>query len=113
MKLLARSVLIMESLVMGFAILIAQDKSNNLQIALGGLIALLAILTAGFLRSPVGWIMGWAIQFAMIAYGLIVSTMFFMGSLFLILWVAAIVVGKKGEAIRATLAREQGSGKGQ
>jgi cbb3-type cytochrome oxidase subunit 3 len=39
----------------------------------------------------------------MIAYGFVVFTMFFLGAIFLGLWVTAIVVGRKGEAARAAL----------
>ena len=41
----------------------------------------------------------------MLAYGFQIFTMFFMGAIFLGLWIAAIVVGRKGEAARAALLR--------
>lgn len=113
MKMLARSVLIMEAFVMGFALLIARENSGNSQILFGTMIAITAILTSGLLKRKFGWILGWVVQFAMIGYGFIVFTMFFMGALFLVLWVAAIVVGKKGEAIRAKLTEEQRASKDQ
>ena len=48
----------------------------------------------------------------MIAYGFVVPMMFFMGTLFAILWAAAYFVGRKGEAIRAKLIAER-EGKSQ
>jgi hypothetical protein len=39
----------------------------------------------------------------MLAYGFAVTSMFLVGAIFLGLWIAAIVVGKKGEAARAAL----------
>ena len=103
----------MEAFVMGFALLIARENSGNSQILIGTMIAITEILTSGLLKRKVGWILGWVVQFAMIGYGFIVFTMFFMGALFLVLWVAAIVVGKKGEAIRAKLTEEQRASKDQ
>lgn len=98
---LARSVLAMEIFVMGFAMLIAKDQHNSTSIWSAVLIILLVIFAAGTLRTRMGWTLGWIAQFAMIAYGYFVFTMYFMGAVFLTLWIAAIVVGRKGEAIRA------------
>jgi len=61
------------------------------------------ILNSGIMKRKVGWIMGSIFQLCLIGYGFVVSAMFFMGALFAALWVAAIVVGRKGEAIRAEL----------
>jgi uncharacterized membrane protein len=47
-----------------------------------------------------GWILGWAVQILLILYGFYIFAMFFMGALFLALWITAIVVGRKGEAIK-------------
>ena len=101
MKMLARSVLIMEIFIMGFALLLAKDLPDSRGLIFGGVIALLAFLSAGMLRRKSGWILGWIVQILMVAYGFVVFTMFFLGALFLGLWVAAIVVGRKGEAARA------------
>jgi len=101
MKMLARSVLIMEIFIMGFALLLAKDLPDTRGLIFGGVIALLAFLSAGMLRRKSGWILGWIVQILMVAYGFVVFTMFFLGALFLGLWVAAIVVGRKGEAARA------------
>jgi hypothetical protein len=38
-----------------------------------------------------------------VAYGFVVTAMFSMGALYTALWIAAIVVGRKGEAARARL----------
>ena len=101
MKMLARSVLIMEMFVMGFALLLAKDLPDSRGLIFGGIITLLAFLAAGMLKRKIGWILGWIVQILMVAYGFVVFTMFFLGALFLGLWVAAIVVGRKGEAARA------------
>lgn len=103
MRVLGASVLSMEFLLMGFAMLSAKDHSGSIEIAFGGVIAIAALLSAGLLKKKVGWVMGSIIQIGIFGYGFIVPTMFFIGGLFVALWVAAIIVGRKGEAARAAL----------
>ena len=106
MKLLGAVVLIMEALVVGFAMLVAKDLSTNNAIpasVIGAAIAILAITAAALLRVRTGWILGWLVQVLVIAAGVVVPAMYFLGALFAILFGAAIIVGKKGEAARAAL----------
>ena len=107
MRILGSSVLGMEFFIMGFGMLLANDN-NGAAIGIGWAIAIAAILTAGLLKKKFGWIIGSLLQIAIIAYGYFVTPMYFMGALFAILWISAIVVGRKGEAIRAQLLREAG-----
>ena len=101
MKLLARSVLSMELFVIGFALLLAKDLSDNYGLYFGLGILLLAFIALGTLRNRTGWILGWVVQFALVGYGIFIFTMYFIGGIFLALWITAIVVGRKGEAARA------------
>jgi Protein of unknown function (DUF4233) len=101
---LARSVLVMEIFIMGFALLLAKDLPDTKGLIFGGVIALLAFFAAGMLKRKLGWILGWSVQILIVSYGFVVFTMFFLGAIFLGLWVAAIVVGRKGEAARAAFA---------
>ena len=104
MKMLGAVVLIMEALVVGFAMLVAKDVSSNSAIpasVLGAIISVLAVVAAGLLRIRGGWALGWIVQVLVIASGIVVPTMFFLGALFSLLFGAAIIVGKKGEAARA------------
>lgn len=107
MRILGASVITMEALVMGFAILLAKDAHGSVSLAIGGVIALLCILTAGMMKTTRGWILGSILQVGLIAYGVIVPTMYFMGSLFAALWITAFFLGRKGEAIRAKLLAER------
>jgi hypothetical protein len=107
MRVLGTSVLAMESLVMGFALLLAMDSHGSVIIFCGGLIAILLILNAGIMKRRFGWISGSVLQVAVVSYGFIVTSMFFLGVLFSGLWIAAYVVGRKGEAIRADLLRSK------
>jgi hypothetical protein len=103
MRMLASSVLVMEFFVMGFALLLAMKDHSSSVLIVGGVIAVSCLLAPGFLKTKFGWVLGWMLQVAMLAYGFAVTSMFLVGAIFLGLWVAAIVVGKKGEAARAAL----------
>lgn len=101
MKVLASSVLAMEIMVMGFAVLLASKDHSAIALIWGGVIALLLVLAAATLRIGVGWVLGSLLQIALIGYGVVTTPLFFLGALFAGLWIAAIVVGRKGEAARA------------
>ena len=97
---LARSVLSMEVLLIGFALLLAKDQTSQASLYFGFAILFLNILALGTLKNKLGWILGWVVQLSLILYGFYIFTMFFMGALFLALWITAIVVGRKGEAMK-------------
>jgi hypothetical protein len=105
MRILSASVLAMEAFVMGFAVLLAMGEHSGGALSLGGILAILCLLNAGVMKRKIGWITGSALQIAMIAYGYVVTPMYFIGALFAALWIAAFLVGRKGEAIRAELLR--------
>ncbi len=115
MKVLGSAVLVMEVMVMGFAILLASKNESGELLILGGVIAFLLIIAVGMLRKRSGWVLGSVLQVAIIAYGFVTTPLFFLGVLFGGLWIAAIVVGRKGEAARAALLKAaEGTGhKGQ
>jgi len=96
----------MEFLVMGFALLLAMDQHGATALWIGAAIAILCLLTAGMMKSKRGWYIGSLLQIALIAYGLVIPLMYFMGALFTGLWIAAFLIGRKGEAIRAALLAE-------
>ncbi len=93
----------MEFLVMGFALLIAMEKHGALALSLGALLAFAILLTVGAMKRMTGWYVGTLWQISLIAYGVVVPAMYFLGVLFSVLWVSAYVIGRKGEAIRAKL----------
>ena len=86
---------------MGFALLIAKDEASSAQIIFGAVISIFLLLTSGILKRKGGYLLGSILQFIVIGYGLVVSLMFYLGVLFAVLWVAAIYLGRKGEAIKA------------
>lgn len=103
MRMLASAVLIMEVFIMGFAMLLAKDNHGSAAIIAGAVIALLMLLTPGLLKKRIGWIVGSILQISMIGYAVVVPSMAIVGLIFGGLWIAAIVVGRKGEAARAAL----------
>lgn len=103
MKVLASAVLAMEIMVMGFAVLLASKNHSAIALIWGGAIAALLVLAASLLRKRAGWVLGSLLQIALIGYGFVTTPLFFLGTLFMGLWIAAIVVGRKGEAARAAL----------
>ena len=103
MRILGATVLVMEGLTVSFGLLLAMSSADTIWLWAGGALALLLILTAGLLKRKSGWIIGSLLQLGVFAYGFVVTAMFAMGVLYAGLWIAAIVVGRKGEAARARL----------
>ena len=79
MRMLASSVLVMESFVMGFALLLAMKDHSSSVLIVGGVIAIACLLAPGFLKTKFGWALGWILQAAMIAYGFAVTSCFWWG----------------------------------
>ena len=103
MRVLASAVLVMESFSIGFALLIAMKDVNGTPIIYGAVIAIALLLAPGLLKHRAGWVLGWVLQAAMLGFGLVVNSFLIIGLIFAGLWIAAILVGRKGEAARAAL----------
>jgi hypothetical protein len=52
---MASAVLVMESLTMGFALLLAKDDAGSTALWLGGVLAILLLLTPGILKRKNGY----------------------------------------------------------
>ena len=103
MRVLGSAVLSMEFFVMGFAMLLAKDSHGAPVLIYGAVVSLLLILTVGLLKKRSGWILGSVLKFAMMGYSFAVPAMAIINLIFMGLWIAAIIVGRKGEAARAAL----------
>ena len=101
MRVLGSAVLVFESMIMGFALLLAMDQHGTLALSLGGALAIALLLTPGFLKKKTGRYLGSLWQVLMIVYGVVVPAMYFVGGLFLLLWACALYFGAKAERIRA------------
>lgn len=103
MKVLGSTVLTMEIFIMGFAMLLAKDIHEPATLIYGFAFMVVTVLAIGLLRKKAGWILGSLLQFALMAYSVVVPAMAIVNLIFMALWVAAIIVGRKGEAARAAL----------
>ena len=105
---LAAAVLAFEGLVVVFAALVAMSQSSlgrAQSLWSGGALAVVCFLTAGLLRTPVGTALGWVLQAVLIATGIWVPTMFFLGVVFAALWVTALRVGGRIDREKAAYAQ--------
>jgi hypothetical protein len=93
----------MESFAVGFALLIAMKDQNGAPMIYGAVLAVTLLLAPGLLKGRIGWVLGSLLQVAMLAFGLVVNSFLIIGVIFTGLWIAAILVGRKGEAARAAL----------
>ena len=75
------------------------DTAPALVIGLG--LAVLCLLTAGLLRHEWAYGLGWLIQVAAVAMGFVIGIMFFLGTVFALLWATAYLLGRKIERERA------------
>lgn len=64
---------------------------------LGGLAAVLALVSAGLMRSPAGYPLGWLTQLAGLALGFANATMFVAGGIFAGVWLLFFVLGRRLE----------------
>jgi hypothetical protein len=103
MRVLGSAVLAMEFLIMGFAMLLAKDQSGTASLIYGAVVMFLMIYAIRLLKKRSGWIFGSILQIAMAAYSFVVPSMAIVNVMFVGLWIAAIIVGRKGEAARAAL----------
>jgi hypothetical protein len=101
---LCSAVLVLEAIVLGLAIPVALTLSDldNAVAGWGGAgLMLLCVLAAGLLGRPVGLVLGSAVQVLAVLSGIFVPAMLLVGAMFAALWVAAIRLGRKGDAARS------------
>lgn len=104
MRPIAASILVFEAIIVVLAIPVAISLGDVDPVVAGvggGALALACLLTAGLLRRPWGYAVGWVLQLVLIASGFVVTAMFILGGLFAILWFVGLRVGRRGEQLRA------------
>lgn len=107
MRGIAAAVLVFEGLVVFFATLVALDLSDvgsGTVWAVGGTLSVACLLAAGLLRRPGGYVVGSVLQLLVVAAGLVVPAMFFLGAVFAGLWFFALYLGGRVARIQ----RERG-----
>ncbi|GAA3234584.1 DUF4233 domain-containing protein [Streptomyces sp. XM83C] len=115
MRTLCSSTLIGEFFLIGFAGLVAMkdpDLSTSTVWTVSGIAMLLCVLLCGFVTRPGGIALGWALQIALIASGIFVPLMFFMGAVFAALWWASVHFGRKVDEAKARFAAQGGTAPG-
>ena len=114
MRQLCGTVLAMEAIILGLAILpaiVLEHADRPLAGGIGGALALCALLLSGVVGRPrMGWALkaGTALQVAVIAAGIVVPAMYALGVIFAALWVTGIWLARRHEAPR-TAAQHPGS----
>jgi hypothetical protein len=113
---LCSAILLLEAIVVGLAapVLISVesvDPARALWTALG--LATACLVTAGLLRRPWGYWLGWAVQVGALALGFEVGAMFALGAIFLLLWLTAVRLGGMIDRDRAAAEAAAGSVAGE
>ncbi|MEV5335485.1 DUF4233 domain-containing protein [Streptomyces werraensis] len=109
MRTLCSSTLIGEFFVIGFAGLVAMkqpDLSTGTVWTVCGVAMFLSVALCGMVGRPGGVALGWALQIALIASGVFVPMMFFMGAVFALLWWASVHFGRKVDEAKARFAAQ-------
>ena len=104
MRTLCSSTLIGEFFVVGFAGLVAMknpDLSMGTVWTVCGVVMGLCLLLCAVVTRPGALAVGWALQLGLIASGIEVGTMYFLGAVFAGLWWASIHYGRKIDEARA------------
>ncbi|MEA4943726.1 MAG: DUF4233 domain-containing protein [Propionicimonas sp.] len=90
--------LLFEALIALLAIAgMVQVEAHSVALAVGStvVVAVVALAAAALLRGPVGWVLGWITQVALIGLGFLTSWMFWLGGIFALLWVVGYVLGRR------------------
>ncbi|MEU1406918.1 DUF4233 domain-containing protein [Streptomyces sp. NPDC005728] len=112
MRTLCSSTLIGEFFIIGFAGLVAMkdpDLSTTTVWLVSGIAMVLCVLLCGMVTRPGGVALGWALQLTLIASGVFVPTMYFMGAVFAALWWASVHFGRKVDEAKARFAAQSDS----
>ena len=103
MRMLGAAVLVMESICVGFALLLAMKDHGATELIIGSIISLALFLSAAVLKKRSGWIIASILQVVMAGYSFVVPSFSIIAAIFILLWGCAIYFGRKGEAIRREL----------
>jgi Protein of unknown function (DUF4233) len=98
---LCGTVLVMEAIVIGLAILpaiVLEHANHGLAAGVGGALAVCALLIGGLVGRPgMGWALlaGTVLQLLVIAAGVVVPAMYALGIIFAALWVTGIWLARR------------------
>jgi hypothetical protein len=86
------------------------DVGTPLGWAIGIGLALLCVLGAALMRRGVGIWIGHLVQVLAIALGFVVPVMFVLGGMFALLWILALVLGRRVDEAKALRAAQESQG---
>lgn len=95
-----RLLLIFEAVVFGLAVpgmIQVSGVAPATAAGVGVAGVLLCLVAAGTLPRPAGWVAGWLTQLVGVGFGFATDMMFWVGGIFLILWVITFVLGRRIE----------------
>ncbi len=98
------AVLSLEAITLGLTtpvMITVGDVGVGTALGVGLGLAVACLLVAGMLRGEWAYALGWVLQLGAIGLGVLVPLMFFLGSLFALLWGTAYFLGRKIERERA------------
>ena len=98
------AVLCLEAITLGLTtpvLITVAGVATGTALAVGLGLALACLLLAGMLRSEWAYLLGYAVQAAAVALGLLIGVMFALGAIFAALWTTADVLGRRIERERA------------
>lgn len=98
MRRLTAPILVFEAIILGLAVpvAIAIDDANPAVVGTGaGVLIVILFALSGMLKHRWAYVAGSALQLIMIATGVVVSAMYFLGALFALLWATAIWLGNR------------------
>jgi hypothetical protein len=104
MRVMAAAVLGFESVVLFLSTPVMIQVSGVPQgpaIAAGLGLAVAAVVLCGLLRYRWAYVAGSVLQVGAVALGFLVTAMFLLGAIFAALWVAALVLGRRVDALKA------------
>ncbi|MFT4165197.1 MAG: DUF4233 domain-containing protein [Microlunatus sp.] len=107
MRVVMLTLLLFEVVVFGLAVpvmILVSGVAPGTAIAAGSVGALLALVAAGLLRKPVGYLVGWIAQPVGILLGLLTPAMYAVGAIFAGLWLMSFVLGRRLDAQAAARA---------
>lgn len=110
------AILVLQAIVLGLTtpvLISVVEVDVTLAVVVGVGLAVLCVLTAGMLRKPWAYGVGWAIQVASLALGFLITAMFALGVIFGSLWAGAVVLGNRIAADRAAWAAQDGASEPQ
>lgn len=103
-RMMCASVLAFESIVLALSSIVlisVEGVSTGRSLAVGLGLAVAALVVAGLLRREWAYYLGFAVQVAALAIGIVVPVMIVLGVAFGALWTAAYVLGLKIEREQA------------